>query len=236
VPRPLSLLDGASARAHYCLLAGAYFAAVAGSVDQSAPPPAGWLLAAVVLPPLALAIAGLFHPIYLTNASAMRWHDLHVVLLPVFPLLALGPWLLGRRHGRVLGAITGLLGYTFATFYTALDVLAGIGAGALQERRLGGTVALFGQADALARVGTWAYLGATVLAAVAGCLVSRRRSVVALISCLAGTVLVVAAAWTFRTSHIFWPRGVLAMLALAVGWAALAAFAPPPRHATHQHT
>lgn len=186
---------------------------------------AGRLMIAVALPPLALAAAGLVHPIYLTNGSATRWHDLHLLLLPVFPLLALGPWLLGRRHGRVLGWAVGVLGYVYATFYSALDVLAGIGAGALQERRLGGTFALFTQADALARIGTWAYLVATALTAAAGCHASW-RSARAAASTLTGTALVIAGAWTFRTGHIFWPRGVLAMLALSAGWAALAAVAP----------
>lgn len=199
-----------------------------GRVCVSNARPSTWLVAAAALPPLALAAAGLVHPIYLTNASAMRWHDLHVVLLPVFPLLAVGPWLLGRRHGRVLGWATGLLGYTYATFYSALDVLAGIGAGALQERHLGGTFALFAQADALARIGTWAYLAATALTAAASCH-ANRRSARALIRTLTGTVLVVVGAWTFRTSHVFWPQGVLAMLALTAGWAILAAVTPVPR-------
>lgn len=188
---------------------------------------AGRLAAAVALPPLALAAAGLVHPVYLTDASAMRWHDLHVLLLPVFPLLALGPWLIARRHGRVLGWATGVLGYVYATFYSALDVLAGIGSGALQERRLGGTFALFAQGDDLARVGTWAYLAATALTVAAAARTTRRGGPATVISTLVGAVLVLAGAWTFRTSHIFWPRGVLAMLALAAGWAALAAVAPP---------
>lgn len=196
---------------------------------------AGRLIAAVMVPPLALAAAGCVHPIYLTNTSGMRWHDLHVLLLPVFPLLGLGPWLLGRRHGRVLGWTTGFLGYVYATFYSGLDVLAGIGAGALQQRHLGGTFTLFAQGDDLARIGTWAYLAATVLTAGAACHTRRPRSAATVTSTAAGTVLVLAGAWTFRTSHIFWPRGVLAMLALAAGWTALAAVTPRSAPLHHSH-
>jgi len=210
----------------------------AGPARPAAPTdrPAGRLIAAVMVPPLALAAAGLVHPIYLTNASAMRWHDLHVLLLPVFPLLGLGPWLLGRRHGRVLGWTTGFLGYVYATFYSALDVLAGIGAGALQQHRLAGIFTLFAQGDDLARIGTWAYLAATVLTAGAACRTCRPRSAATVTSTVAGTALVLAGAWTFRTSHIFWPRGVLAMLALAAGWTALAAVTPRSAPLDHSHS
>lgn len=202
-----------------------------------------WELAAVGLPPLALAAAGLWHPIYLTNGSAMRWHDLHVVLLPVFPLLALGPWLLARRNrrfGAVLGWLAGLAGYVYAAFYGALDVLAGIGAGTLQEHHLGGTGALFAQADRLAAVGTWSYLLATVVAVVSGLDLAQARArrpahpvPGARLTAAVAAVLVVAGAWSFRSSHIFPPRGVLTMIALAIGWSALAAVSraarPGPR-------
>jgi hypothetical protein len=43
-----------------------------------------------VLGPVLLALAGLVHPSGLSAATAYRWVWLHIVLLPVFPLLALG--------------------------------------------------------------------------------------------------------------------------------------------------
>jgi len=45
----------------------------AGPARPEAPAgrPTGRLMAAVTVPPLALAAAGLIHPIYLTNTSAM---------------------------------------------------------------------------------------------------------------------------------------------------------------------
>ena len=183
---------------------------------------AGVLLAAG-LPGLLLAAVGTTHPGSLTAATGEHWRAVHVVALPLFPLLPLGPWLVARSVDRRLGWVVGLLGYVFATSYTALDVLAGIGAGALQTlTATDGIVVLFGEGDALARVGTLAYLAACVLAA-AGILAGARRLTVprGVLAAL-GTVLAVGAAWSLRTSHIFPPRGVLTMLAASVGWVLLA--------------
>ena len=183
----------------------------------------GVLLAAGV-PGLLLAAVGTTHPGSLTATTGEHWRALHVVALPLFPLLPLGPWLLARSIDRRLGWVVGLLGYVFAMFYTALDVLAGIGAGALQVRSAtDGIGVLFGEGDALARVG--------VLAAAA--VITRAR-----LTAVPGAVLAVGAAWSLRTSHIFPPRGVLTMLAASLGWVLLAlalqrrprpALAPPDR-------
>ena len=180
------------------------------------------LLLAVAGPPLLLAGLGLAHPAHLTGGTADAWKDLHVVLLPVFPLLALAPWLLTRgEHRAVRWAAIGL-GYAYAVLYTALDVLAGIGAGVLQQA---GAVDqkrfLFAEGNDLADFGVWAYLLAASLAAA----VALRRSRLA---ALPGAVLVVAGAVSFLDSHVYWPRGGLTMVVLAVGWAALAVAAPGP--------
>lgn len=180
------------------------------------------LLLAVAGPPLLLAGLGLAHPAHLTARTADAWKDLHVVLLPVFPLLALAPWLLTRgEHRAVRWAAIGL-GYAYAVLYTALDVLAGIGAGVLQQA---GAVDqkrfLFAEGNDLADFGVWAYLLAASLAAA----VALRRSRLA---ALPGAVLVVAGAVSFLDSHVYWPRGGLTMVVLAVGWAALAVAAPGP--------
>jgi hypothetical protein len=181
------------------------------------------MLTVLTAPPLLLAGVGLAHPMHLTADSARNWRDLHVLLLPIFPLLGLAPWLVLRREGAALGAVAAVLGYVYAAFYTALDVLAGIGAGSLELAGLdGGRSVLFAQADSLVRYGVWAYLAAAVLAAV---VVLRRAGVAA----LPGSVLIIGGAWSFLDSHIFWPRGVLTMLALAVGWAALAMASPVKR-------
>jgi len=184
-------------------------------VDSAATGRFGLSLAlAAVVPPLVLAGIGLVHPMELSAATAEMWRDMHIVLLPLFPLLALGPWLVVRRSAPRLAWITALLGYVYAAFYSALDVLAGIGAGGLQLGGYDGVGTLYRLGDALALPGTIALLLASLLASVVAI---RRDGWVAAI----GGVLVVVASVSYLTSHIFAPRGVLTMVAFAVGWAVL---------------
>ena len=168
----------------------------------------------IVGPPLVVAVAGLFHPMQLRPFSADHWRILHLVLLPLFPLLALGPFLLTGRRSR-LRLVVGLLGYVYAVFYTALDVLAGIGNGVLVAgRQLDAAAMLFVIGNQLSYVGVAAYLLAVVLT----CLDCLRRHRLAAV---AGSVVMIIAAVSFLTSHIYWPRGVLTMAGLAVGGALL---------------
>jgi hypothetical protein len=56
-----------------------------------------WVRVLVVAgPAVVLAGLGLTHPQELTAASASWWTTLHVILLPIFPLLAVSLWLLLR--------------------------------------------------------------------------------------------------------------------------------------------
>jgi len=187
------------------------------------------LLAAAAGPPLLLAGLGLSHPGSLTAATGEHWRSTHILALPVFPLLALGPWLVARHLDRRLGWLVALLGYVYAMFYTALDVLAGIGAGALQVRSAtDGIGVLFTEGNELARIGTLAYLAACLLTGLAA--VGRTR-----LLGVPGAVLVIGAAWSFRTSHIFAPSGVETMLVAALGWTLVAAVllrhrGQPPAH------
>lgn len=169
---------------------------------------------AAVVPPLVLAAIGLVHPMELSDATAQMWRDMHIVLLPLFPLLALGSWLVVRRSAPRLAWIAALLGYVYGAFYSALDVLAGIGAGGLQLAGFDGVGTLYRLGDALALPGTIALLLASLLASVVAI---RRDGWVAAV----GGVIVVAASVSYLTSHIFAPRGVLTMVAFAVGWAVL---------------
>ncbi len=183
-----------------------------------------------ILPGLSLSLIGLTHPMYLTDDTAMQWRGLHVVTLPLFPLLALAPWWIARSHSRVLAVITGLLGYIFAAGYTALDVLAGIGAGGLQLDNAGsGKGVLYDLADALATPGTIALLLASIIAA--GVILVRARSLRARLLGVLGGLLVVLASISFVDSHIYWPRGGLTMLAFAVGWTLLIVAERPPASA-----
>jgi len=184
------------------------------------------LLAAAV-PPLLLAALGTTHPPMLTPASAPWWRDLHVLGLALFPLLALGPWVVVRARSRLVEAAVVVLGLVYACCYTALDVLAGIGAG--QETVVVGpgpwVPALFGMADRLALPGVYAYLATAVIGGATAVVVTR--GVAARAAAVVGTVLVLGGAWSFLTSHIYPPVGVATMVALAVGWTTLAAVVPP---------
>ncbi len=189
------------------------------------PRPAALVAAAV--PPLLLAALGSTHPTMLTPGSAPWWRDLHVIGLGLFPLLALGPWVVVRGRSRVVEVLVVVLGFVYACCYTALDVLAGIGAG--QETVVVGpgpwVPALFGMADRLVLPGVYAYLACAVLGGVTAVVVVR--GIAARAGAVVGTVLVLAGAWSFLTSHIYPPVGVVTMVVLAVGWTTLAAVVPP---------
>ena len=59
----------------------------------------GWpSFVAVTAPPLLLAGLGLTHPHDLSGASAGWWTSLHIILVPLFPLLGVSHWVL--LHGR----------------------------------------------------------------------------------------------------------------------------------------
>ncbi len=180
-------------------------------------------LVLVTMGPVLLALAGLVHPSGLSAATAHRWVWLHIALLPIFPLLALGFVVLLRERPRagaprVARIVAWICAAVYATGYTGLDAVAGIGAGTVagqpgdptELRRL--VVALYETGDGLGAVGVYAFLAATLAAAVS--LGSRHG-----LRVLPGTVVLLAAGWSFIDSHIFSPRGVQTMLAIAAGFA-----------------
>ena len=180
-------------------------------------------LVLVMLGPVLLALAGLIHPSGLSAATAHRWVWLHIVLLPVFPLLALGFVVLLReppraRTPRVARMVAWVCAAVYAVAYTGLDAVAGIGAGTVagqhgdpaELRRL--VLALYETGGRLGTVGVYGFLAATLAATVS--LAGRRG-----IRVLPGTVVLLAAGWSFIDSHIFSPRGVLTMLAMGAGFA-----------------
>ena len=173
--------------------------------------------------PLLLAVAGLAHPGGLSAATAHHWVHLHILLLPVFPLLALGFVVLlpGRPRLDVAGVATvvaWLGAAVYAAAYTGLDAVAGIAAGTVagqsgdqaELRRL--VLALYDVGDRLGRAGVYALLIAVLAGTVALGLRHGARV-------LAGTVVLLGAGFSFIDSHIFWPRGVLTMVAFAAGFA-----------------
>ncbi len=169
------------------------------------------IVLALLVPPILIGLAGTTHPPHLTQDASAHWRDMHIVLLPLFPLLAVGPWLVARAVDPVYGRITLLLGYVYACFYSALDILAGIAAGALKHDREGGLGTVFGYAGDLGGIGSVAYVGAT--AAAAGCLLRVAGPRV-----LPGALVAIVGSIGFLIEHVYWPRGVLSMAAIAVGW------------------
>lgn len=175
----------------------------------------------LVLGPVSLAVAGSTHPSPLSPDNAAYWRTLHVVLLPLFPLLALMVWVLLRGVrggvGGVLAWAARVLALVFAAFYSALDVLAGIANGAIVDSaaRTGEDVSaskalLFGQASEVGYVGVYALLAALALVGVVHLRHTGWRA-------LPGALVLLTAAWSFRDSHVYPGRGVLTMLAFGVG-------------------
>jgi len=172
------------------------------------------MVVAAVLPPVVIGLAGITHPDRLTLDASLFWRNLHVAFLPLLPLLALGPWVIARSVDRKLGLVVASLGYVYACFYTALDLLAGVGAGGLKYENADGIRVLFDHAADLGQVGSIAFIVATAVAA--GCAVARAR-----LRAIPGAALVLAGAYGFMQEHVYWPGGVISMFALAAGWALL---------------
>lgn len=172
----------------------------------------------VALPGLLLAAVGyLVHPGFLDASTARAWWTVHVYLVPVFPLISLALWVLLRGVTGPVAALARVAAYGFAVFYTALDVLSGIGAGLVVEAgvpELAGR--LFGVGDALGHAGVWMLLAAAVLTGLA--LLRRDGPRV-----LPGALVLAGSCFPFMTGHIFHPVGVAAMLLVALGCALMAA-------------
>lgn len=167
---------------------------------------------AVAVPPLALAIVGVTHPVQLTATSAEYWQNLHIALLPVFPLLGFAPWLVIRGFDAFLSWLVGILGFVYASFYTALDVLAGIGAGGLKlDHMVSATSTMFGLGDKLGFIGSAAFIAACAITGLAS---FRRFGPLT----LPGSVVVVIGTYLFLKDHIYFPLGVIGQLCIAVGW------------------
>ncbi|WP_213813682.1 hypothetical protein [Glaciihabitans sp. dw_435] len=180
-------------------------------------------IAVVAIPPLMLAVVGISHPMILTAQSAEYWRNLHIAILPVFPLLGFAPWLIVRGYVAWVSWLTGALGFLYAAFYTALDVLAGIGAGGLKLDDMGmATGTVFGLGDDIGRVGSIAFIAAVTVAAIVAVLRSGGLAIPGGVMVLLGSVL-------FYDDHIFFPEGVLGQFLLAVGWTTIVLASRAPR-------
>ncbi|WP_410634924.1 hypothetical protein [Amycolatopsis sp. cmx-4-83] len=181
--------------------------------------------ALLAAPGLLLAGFGVVHPGQLDAASASWWATLHVVLLPVFPLLAVAQWSLLTPAPPWLRWPGRLAAFGFAAFYGGLDAVAGIAAGTVVHAQHGATPvvgAVFAAGDLLGYVGSACFLVASVLIVVAAALRVGWRAA-------PGAVVLLVASVSFVDSHIFWPRGVFTMVGVAVGMFLLAPAEVPVR-------
>lgn len=172
----------------------------------------------VAVPGLVLGGFGLIHPAFLAPSTAMAWWQLHIPLIPLFPLLTVALFVVLRGQRGVLPWVARIGGYLFACLYTALDTISGIGAGVVTDS-IGGSQAvldLFAVGDRLGQIGVGCLAAAVV---VAGVVLFRRDGVRVVPSVL---VLLVSS-YGFFAHHIFSPYGALSMFGFALGFAGLAA-------------
>jgi hypothetical protein len=175
------------------------------------------LYVAVVVPALILAAVGVTHPQHLTAQNAEYWRNLHIAILPIVPLVGFAPWLVVRGHDAFVSWLTAILGFVYAVFYSALDVLAGIGAGGLKLDGMGAASGIGVMYDLGRNLGFIGSIALIAVGAVVGLALFRRVGV----SSLPGTALVIIGAVLFLKYHIYFPFGVLGQVCLAVGFAAL---------------
>ena len=175
-------------------------------------------IAAVALPALVLSGLGLTHPTLLNAGTSDWWTTLHLVLVPVFPLLGVSIWILLRDDRTAVGWGGRIAAIAYVVFYGALDAVSGIATGTLV--RAGEPAdspllsALFGVGNLLGHVGGYAFFVAVIL--VLGS--AWRRGARGWIFFVAVGILLVGG-YSFTTSHIYWPRGGLTMIAIGLGLA-----------------
>ena len=188
---------------------------------KTVPLPRAALPVLVAVPPLVVGAVGLGHPVFLDVGTAEQWRLAHLLLLPAFPLLAASVFVLLRGERGPLAWCARALSLAYAVLYGSLDAIAGVGA----PQQVLGTAGrgepfppigdLYDIGDRLGALGVCALAGAAL---VSGLVLHRRaRSPLAPL----GAAVVLVASYAFLRHHVFPPRGVLAMLGIAAGFALL---------------
>jgi len=178
-------------------------------------------------PALSLAVAGLFHPHHLSYDTSDWWFGVHLPGLVVFPLVGAALAVLVRGRRDPLAWFVRLAAYTYATFYSALDVVSGIAAGYVTYElgpgvpRPPAVSLLFEIGTPLGKIGSWGLL-ACCLAVVVDQVQSRGLLGLPAVGLLPG-------AWLVHTDHIFSPAGVVGMALLGVTTGVLAWKLPETR-------
>lgn len=185
-----------------------------------------WLtVAAVAFPALVLAGVGVSHPRVLSEESAYWWATMHIVLLPLFPLLAVAVCVLLRNDRTTIGWGGRVAALIFVPFYTALDAISGIAAGTVTRAGADPTselvTGLFAAGRPLGYIGSYAFFVAVILVLASAWRGGTRGW---LFFVAAGVALL--SAYLFTTSHIYFPKGVIAMLGIAASFAVLETIRP----------
>lgn len=158
-------------------------------------------------PGVVLGVAGTAHPMHLDPSTAHRWFLLHLAGLFVVPLIgvAVARLMRGRRDPVAVLAVVAF--YVFATLYTALDVISGIGNGYVTDHLGAGAVPrppsltlAFHVGTRVGNVGAWALVVAAMLVEADAL---RRTGAGAVLP----AALLLGGACFLRTQHIFWPWG-----------------------------
>ena len=177
-----------------------------------------WLpIVAVALPPLALAGLGLSHPGVLSAQSAAWWTTLHLILLPLFPLLGVSVWVLLRDDKTAIGWGGRVAAVVYVAFYGGLDCISGIAAGTVVQAGADPASdevhALFAAGRPLALIGAYAFFVAVILVLGSAWRAGTRGAAFIVLA-----VVLLASAYLFTTSHIYWPKGVATMVGFAAGF------------------
>jgi hypothetical protein len=179
-----------------------------------------WLpIASVAIPGVVLAAVGLTHPVRLDADSAQWWTTMHIVLVPLFPLLAVAVWVLLRDDRTPLGWAGRVAAIIYAVFYGTLDALSGIAAGTVVLSTGGvgdGVVALFGAGGGFGRIGALAFFAAVICV-----LGSSWRFGLRFVPFWVAAVVLLGSGFVFTIRHIYAPFGVTAMLGVAAGFATI---------------
>jgi len=178
------------------------------------------MVAMVALPPVVLAGVGLSHPALLTAGSAPWWTTMHLVLLPLFPLLGVVVWVLLRHDQTAVGWGGRVAAILYTAFYGGLDAVSGIAAGTVVQSGADPkselVTSLFAAGRPLGIIGAYAFFVAVILVLASAWRSGTRGWV---FYAAAGVALV--SAYLFTAGHIYWPKGVVAMLGLAASFATI---------------
>jgi hypothetical protein len=178
-----------------------------------------WLMVgAVALPALILAGIGLSHPSRLTADTAPWWATMHLVLIPLFPLLGVAIWIMLRHDRTAVGWGGRVAAIIYTAFYGGLDTVSGLAAGTVvrsgSDPASDAVTSIFAAGRPLGIIGAYAFFVAVILVLASAW---RSGSRGWLFYVAAGVALV--SAYLFTVGHIYWPKGVVAMLGFALSFA-----------------